>query len=112
LENPYPNNVFREWVKHKVSSSYAARELDFGDMDEDGDLDIAIADYAKNRIVWFEGGGATLQGNWTAHVIDKSDIYLKWVHDVKLADIDGDGKLDVLVAVAGSNVFLCYFRSW
>lgn len=115
LENPYPDNNYGEWNKYKVNnydvnSGNDFREIDIGDIDRDGDLDILVGDEGKNMIIWFENSGSTFHENWKMHAIDKSDQYLRWCHSVEFGDIDGDGDLDVAVAVAGSNVFLWYIN--
>jgi len=51
LENPYPNIVghSQEWNRSKVShSDGSTREIDTGDIDGDGDLDIAVSAAASN----------------------------------------------------------------
>jgi len=112
LENTYPNNVYREWNKYKVNkyninSCHNFREIDVGDIDSDGDLDIIASDQSRNMVMWFENSGIIFE-NWKEHVIDKSDKYLNWCHSVALGDIDCDGDLDIAVAAAASNVFLWY----
>jgi len=113
LENTRKNNIYTEWNKYRVNnynvnSGHDFREIDIGDIDSDGDLDIVVADEGKNLIMWFENNGTTFYENWKTHIIDKSNQYLKWCHFVELGDIDGDGDLDVAVAAAASNVFLWY----
>lgn len=115
LENTCPDNIYGEWNRYKVNNytvkaGHDFREMDIGDIDKDGDLDIIVADEGKNMVMWFENNGSTFYENWKGHVIDKSDQYLRWCHSVKLGDIDGDGDLDVAVAAAGSNTFLIYFN--
>jgi hypothetical protein len=84
------------------------REIDVGDIDLDGDPDIVVADEAQNAVVWYENPGATFRAGWSEHVVDQSDVYLRWCHCVRLADIDRDGDLDIAVAAAASNTFLLY----
>lgn len=115
LKNPWPDNIYEEWNKYKVSnydvsSGHDFREIDVSDIDNDGDLDIIVADEGQNMIIWFENPGKVFSEKWALHIVDKSNQYLKWCHAVEMGDIDGDGDLDVAVAAAGSNTFLIYFK--
>jgi hypothetical protein len=56
-----------------------------------------------NRIVWFEnpwngGSAASVTGPWKVHVINPSH----GCHDLRLEDMDGDGKIDVICSSAVS----------
>jgi len=116
LENPFPNNIFNEWPRYQINDfksgrNHDFREIDVGDIDGDGDLDVVAADEGGNMVFWFENSGPAFSGKWKEHIIDASDNYLKWCHSVALGDIDGDGDLDVAVAAAGSNDFIIYFNN-
>lgn len=116
IQNPHPNNTYKNWSLYRVNghnilNSPDFRELDIGDIDNDGDLDIIVADEGMDSIIWFENDGNSFYEDWEEHVIDRSDQYLRWCHSVELSDIDEDGDLDVLVAAAASNTFLIYFNN-
>jgi len=103
LLNQYSNN-------YDINDGHDFRELDIGDIDSDGDLDIIVEDEGRNTVMWFENNGMIFYENWKMHVIDKSDQYLKWCHCVEIGDIDRDGYLDLAVAAPGSNTFLIYLN--
>lgn len=81
------------WFKKKIAvSKYSTVDGECADVDGDGDLDIVIGGE-----VWFENDGIALDDptsnrlSWKEHHI--SDMR---THDIEVADIDGDGDVDVL----------------
>ncbi len=77
------------------------------DLDEDGDIDIVGTDKITNEILWFENDGTAT--TWTSHVIF-SGPNLNNVKGLSLADIDGDGDLDIAVA-ADSTPSLFWYKN-
>lgn len=75
-----------------------------GDMDLDGDMDIVVAwnsscgDNGSAEVVLFTNGGpgAVRDGTWTAARIPDAFPKGSLLKDVALADIDGDGDLDIV----------------
>jgi hypothetical protein len=64
-----------------------------GDVDGDGRPDVVVVKNLHGDLVWFRNSGAPRDGPWQRHVITKGGM--PGAYDVALADIDGDGRLDV-----------------
>lgn len=68
--------------------------LAIGDVNGDGKTDVVVVKNLHGDLVWFENDGKPRDGRlWKRHVICKGG--LPGAYDVDLADLDGDGKLDV-----------------
>ncbi|MBI4661409.1 MAG: VCBS repeat-containing protein [Verrucomicrobia bacterium] len=123
----YPN-----WTKHRIDSGSFTTDMQVGDIDKDGDLDVIIPKTGIG-LVWYEnpygknagqasslpvrrassprdlGGKLSLEPahkmsaplTWKLHKIDHEDG-----HDVEVGDVDGDGRLDVVVRHGKTRVFL------
>jgi hypothetical protein len=86
-------------------------DADFGDVDGDGDLDLALSDWGTN----LDAGGVTrLYLNDGAGIFTEAtatympDLAVPWSWELDFADIDDDFDLDLLIASklgAGSFVF-------
>ena len=63
------------------------------DVDGDGDADFIGARYKPGLIVWFEQPKAATAGPWKARIAEDEII---GIHGVLKADVNGDGKLDLL----------------
>ncbi|MEK9694574.1 MAG: VCBS repeat-containing protein [Candidatus Poseidoniales archaeon] len=93
------------WTATDITTSAAGVHSVFvGDMDGDGDLDIVSGDYNDATIAWYENDGAA-DPSWTAADIDGNATGVRSVH---VADMDGDGDLDILSASALDNTIAWY----
>jgi hypothetical protein len=75
------------WRKHVIASEGAfSTDHEVGDINKDGRNDVISVMY--DRLVWFRNEG---DDRWSMKEIDQQAF-----HDVEVADIDGDGFLDIV----------------
>ncbi len=91
---------YPDWRKYVIAVAVDefTTEMDVGDMDGDGDMDLVVCDgqsgvncryYVNPR----PGGDPRQQAAWTSRDIGSGG---GWVHDVRVGDHNRDGRLDVL----------------
>lgn len=67
--------------------------LAVGDFDNDGDPDVAVASFGAKVVRWYANDG---RGSFAAHDIDVT--HQQEAYDLKSADLDADGRLDLILA--------------
>ena len=88
------------WSKQTVKDAFDfAHEVYAHDLDSDGDTDILAASTNLHRISWWRNdGGKPIQ--WIEQIVDSAFVQAK---SVRVADFDGDGRLDIVGAALGGN---------
>jgi hypothetical protein len=83
------------WTEHVVGASVGfVHQFVVADLDRDGSLDIAFAEMshsATKRIAWYRNDGGAVK--WTTRVIATTGS-----HNIRVADMDRDGDLDIVGA--------------
>ena len=77
------------WQKHFITDSYDTEGGATGDLNGDGKPDLALAHYNHSGILWVDFSGAEPKVH---HVGGKEQDG----HGIGIADVDGDGKADIL----------------
>ena len=89
------------FTDHTISTNAnSGRMVAVGDLDGDGDLDIASASEFDNKIAWYENDGNT-DPTFTEFVISTQIID---AIGVAMGDLDGDGDLDIVSAARSYNL--------
>jgi hypothetical protein len=112
--DPLNDSPGSSWNKTIIARSgdpglLGARSCGLGDIDSDGDLDIAVAvDRSPGRLYWYQnpGGSAALDSSlWNEYLIDATPARGA---DAQVGDIDKDGNPDIVYAEVPSNLYI-YF---
>lgn len=86
----------KPWKKHLIAADqFGATNIVMGDLNGDGKVDFAASRGHGVGITWYEAP------NWTPHDIDTQ---IKGPHALGIADINGDGYLDVVTVAKDSRV--------
>ena len=94
------------WRRHVVDANLRnVHAFDVADLDGDGDIDAAGCSYTEKIVRWWENRGG---GKFQSHDIDVGNG--QEAYDLKIADLDGDGLPDILLAGKDSKNAVVYLQ--
>jgi hypothetical protein len=85
------------WTRHVIAPAASNESPAFVDVDGDGRVDLLMGLESARRVVWLEAG-ADPAAPWTVHEVSTPGQpgFQQFSHGLGLADVDGDGRADVL----------------
>ena len=94
---------YPKWTKHAIDANGTfADDMQLVDVDGDGDLDIVVPMDGAKELRWYENPrphGDPRTDPWKVHIIGRyTQFQFEEAHDVEVADLNGDGKVDVFIA--------------
>jgi hypothetical protein len=117
-----PSNPQGTWIRHEINANAPLRlflgSAKLADFDNDGDLDLAVSSdnhsggtKAADVYVFVNPGAANVNGTWSYQRVTPSTLALHHINDMEIADIDGDGKKDIIVRSLEPNQIHIFFQN-
>ncbi|MFH0880818.1 MAG: FG-GAP-like repeat-containing protein [Lentisphaerota bacterium] len=89
-EQPASSPTNAGWTRHLITTRYTMNNLDAGDVDRDGDVDLVLAEHRGTKIISvFANDGLGVFTEYPVGAGHENHL------GGKLADLDGDGDLDL-----------------
>ena len=101
----YGNRTFGELTKYSTGSNTRPISITSGDVNDDGRLDIVVANYGTNSIAIFLGSGNGKFALFTIYSTGDNSLPSM----LTIADLNNDNQLDITVANPGTNSIGVFF---
>jgi hypothetical protein len=90
------NGLGTSWTPHTAASGLATgTQVAAADLDRDGDEDLVASIRDDDSVYWYENDGTPAVGSWTQRTV-ASAVEFGPGGNVSVADVDGDGDVDVV----------------
>ncbi len=88
-------NLGNSFIGPDSVSAVAPYEIDVGDLNNDGRVDLIVVDDGQDKFLINQGNGTDGLANFTSYTI--ADSLSEFGNQTRVIDLDKDGKLDVLI---------------
>jgi len=103
-----PTSVQGVWTRHEFGNDSQLRSflgsVQLADMDNDGDQDLVVSSdnhsggsKQADVYVYINPGAGSVTSNWSFHRVTPTTLALHHINDMEVADMDGDGKRDIIL---------------
>ena len=100
------NGTGTSWTQYTVVGTVnGGKQIDVGDIDKDGDIDVVVADSNDNNVMWYKNNGSEVFTEYT--VVGTLD----GVIGTNLGDINNDGEMDIVVSSQGSSQDIIWYEN-
>ncbi|MDA0773135.1 MAG: VCBS repeat-containing protein [Cyanobacteria bacterium] len=94
------------WTEYLVVGTVnSCKAIDLADIDNDGDIDVVVADSQDDNVMWYKNDGS--EGFTEQTVITAFDAAI----GVQLGDINSDGEMDVSVSSQGTSQDIIWYEN-
>ncbi len=119
-----PATIGGSWTRYNINNSAPLKpflgSVKLADMDKDGDLDVVLTSdnhsgsssaMKADVFVFVNPGPSNVKGTWSFHKVNTSELPLFHINDLEIADMDGDGKKDIICRSLTPNQIHIFFQN-
>lgn len=117
-----PSSVQGNWSRYEFGNDAHLRSFlgaaKVADMNGDGHQDLVISSdnhsggsKQADIYVYLNPGPAAVTGNWSFHRVTPTTLALHHINDMEIADMDGDGKPDIVTRSLSPNQIQIFFQN-
>lgn len=117
-----PTSISGNWTRHEFGNDSQLRSFlgaaQLADMDNDGDSDLIVSSdnhsggtREADIYVYINPGVGSVTGAWSYQRVTPTTLALHHINDMEIADMDGDGKLDIVARSLTPNEIHIFFQN-